>query len=118
MFFNDFREAKYTAQISMAVKGFKQPKIANLQRLESKQNGLDLLKKPPVPKNIPTTVKMVKNTNNKQQINSFLYGNKANNQVQSSNPDYLMALKQEVRKKNEIKNNLQKTKHNFNKLPK
>lgn len=29
-----------------------------------------------------------------------------------------MALKEEVRKQNEIKSNLQKTKHNFNKLPK
>jgi len=42
-----------------------------------KENGLDVLKKPPVPKNYATYNNFMKKGDNNVPLTSFLYGNKA-----------------------------------------
>jgi hypothetical protein len=81
--------------------------------LEGRQNALDLLKKPPIPKQTPQFQKVKEAKPIKQEINTFLYGNKPG----STATDNLQTLKEDLRKKSQVKSNLQKSKSRGSQLP-
>lgn len=69
-----------------------------------------MLKKPPVPKQ-KTTYNNFLSTEENRVPNSFLYGNRLSKTQNNVGGDHLKTMKEGVRKQNEVKNSLQKSKN-------
>lgn len=80
-------------------KGYNAPRLADTAKMEARENAMNLLKKPPVPKQ--------KN----KEIQSFLYGKGNEN-------DNLQTLKEDLRKNTQNITSLQKAKFAQPNLPK
>lgn len=93
-FLNDYRQVQFRGEFSLTCKPYQQPRIANTAHIADREKALDLLKKPPVPK---------QNAVEGRDKKSFLYGK------QPPPDDNLKTLKQDLRKKNETKKSLKKS---------
>ena len=93
---NDSRQTKYKGEISIAANGYANPKVPDTSKIQQKEHNLNLLKKPPIPKQ---QTQVNNSITNDQQPFSFLQGNKPSKEKKDVFlPDHIKTMKNGIPK--------------------